>query len=359
MNIQNIQIETEELDACPLCGAKDKKFLFTNIDRMHGIPGEFGLNQCLNCSVFYLSPRPTLKSLPQYYPNEYPPHQFSEANTSASGLRNSRELLRNTILYEVYHLKNYASKQRIKPAFIAKPITYLMFLFWKRARYDLPKINFPDYISTGKVLDIGCGTGNYLRILREFGWDVYGIEPFERVAEIGRKQFGLNIKTGTLLDHNFPDNYFHFISMNHVLEHLHNPVEVLSEAKRILHPDGMISIRTPNMNCFGYKRFGKNWLYIDTPRHLIIYSKQSITQLANQTKLIIKAFSTAYSISGLYSSLTYKIRDKNRNNKDFGTTGEYTFSQKLYINTLDLHERMLILLGKDAGEELQVVLVKK
>ncbi|MCL5276202.1 MAG: class I SAM-dependent methyltransferase [Deltaproteobacteria bacterium] len=53
-------------------------------------------------------------------------------------------------------------------------------------------------------MDIGCGTGNYLRILRELGWDVYGIEPSERAAEIGRKQFGLNIKTGTLMDHKFP-----------------------------------------------------------------------------------------------------------------------------------------------------------
>ncbi|MGC8580403.1 MAG: class I SAM-dependent methyltransferase [bacterium] len=351
------QIETEELDACPVCGAKEKKFLFKNTDRMHGIPGEFGLNQCLNCSVFYLSPRPTLKALPQYYPDEYPPHQFSEVNTSDASLRSSRDLLRNTILYEVYHLMSYANKPRIKPHFIAKPVAYMLFPLWKRARYGLSKVNFPKYVNGGKALDIGCGTGNYLRILREFGWDVYGIEPSERASEIGRKQFGLNIKTGTLLDYKFPDNYFHFISMNHVLEHLHNPVEVLSEAKRILHPDGIIAIRTPNMNSFGYRRFGKNWLPIDTPRHLIIYSKQSITKLASQTELITKILSTA--TSNLYGSLEYEIRDKNNNYKDFGITGKYTFSQKLYINALDLYERMLILLGKDAGEELQAILVKR
>ena len=356
----NIIVETEELDACPVCGTKKIKFLFKNSDRMHGIPGEFGLNQCLECSVFYLSPRPTLDTLSRYYPDDYHPHQLNEqAYTDSEPLRRSRNILRNTILYEVYNLRNYETKPRLKTSFITKPIAYLMFPLWKRSYYDLPKINFPKYVSGGKALDIGCGTGNYLNILREFGWDVYGIEPSEKAADVGRNKFGLNIKTGTLLEHNFPDNYFHFISMNHVLEHLNNPVELLSEAKRILHPDGVIAIRTPNMNSFGYKRFGKNWLPVDTPRHLIIYSKQSITKLANQTELIAKALSTTTSNLIAYGSLEYEIRNKNNNYKDFGITRKYTFSQKLYINALDMYERMLIFLGKDAGEELQAVLVKR
>ena len=356
----NIMVETEELDDCPVCGAKKIKFLFKNTDRMHGIPGEFGLNKCLECSVIYLSPRPTLDTLSRYYPDDYYPHQLNkQAFIESEPLRKSRDVLRNTILYEVYNLRNYETKPRIKTSFITKPVAFMMFPLWKRSYYDLPKINFPKYVSGGKALDVGCGTGNYLNILKEFGWDVYGIELSEKAADIGRNKFGLNIKTGTLLDHNFPDNYFHFISMNHVLEHLHNPVDVLSEAKRILHPDGMIAIRTPNINSFGYKRFGKNWLAIDTPRHLIIYSKQGITKLAGKTGLKLERFSISHTINVLYASLEYEIRDKNNNYKDFGTTGQYTFYQKLYINALDLYERMLILLGKDAGEELQAILMKK
>lgn len=223
----------------------------------------------------------------------------------------------------------------------------------------MPRINFPQYVPEGKALDIGCGIGNYLRILREFGWEVYGIEPSEKAAKTGREKFGLNVRSGTLLDHRFPDDYFHFISMNHVLEHLYNPVEVLTEAKRILNPDGMILIRTPNMDSFGYKRFGKNWGPLETPRHLIIYQQQSNAVLADKTGLRLKAFSTTHARNLLYWSLEYEMQSKNNNNKDFGTTEQYTVPQKFYINALDLYERILILSGKHAGEELQSVLTKK
>ncbi len=354
------KIEYETLEVCPVCGSKESTFLFTNTDRMHGIPGKFGVNQCKDCEAVYLSPKPSLKSLSLYYPDDYPPHQANEkAFISSKVMRESKDFLRNTILYEVYKLKNYTSKPRIKPSLIVRPIAYLLFPLWKRAYYGLPKINFPKYVSGGKALDIGCGTGNYIRILREFGWNVYGVEPSEKAAKIGKEKFGLDIRTGTLLDHKFPENDFHFITMNHVLEHLYNPVEVLSEAKRILRPDGMILIRTPNINAYGYKRFGKNWGPLETPRHLMLYSKQSISELAYKTELKLKTFSTIHVRSSLYWSLEYEIRDRNNNHQDFGTTGQYTTSQKLYINALDLYEKLLILSGKNAGEELQAILVKE
>ncbi len=353
----DIDIKYETMHACPVCGSKNTKFLFTNTDRMHGIPGEFGLNQCKDCNAFYLSPRPRPKSLAMYYPDDYPSHQTPDWESSGF-LRDLREVLRHTVLYELYHYKNYKDKPRIKPSIIGKIMAYIVFPFWWRARCSIPKSIFPHYIHDGKALDIGCGTGSFLLILKKLGFEATGIEPSEKAGSIGRKNVGLDIKTGNLLEHKFPNNYFNLITMNHVLEHVHNPVEVLLEVKRILHPDGMITIRTPNMDSFGYKRFGKNWVPIDTPRHLIIYSRQSIAELAGKTGLKLERFTMSHAINVLYRSLEYQMRDKEGNNKDFGFTDRYTIFQKLLINALDLYERMLILSGKDAGEELQAVLTK-
>ena len=353
----NINVETEQLSSCPVCGSIKTDFLFKNIDRLHGISGEFGLNHCRHCNAVYLSPRPTIKSLPLFYPDEYPPHQLNPLRPSGF-LRGIKEHFRNTIIYNRYHYKKFEHKPRIQPESLGTFLAYMFFFFDEKARYNLPKELFPPYIKEVKALDIGCGPGHFLTILKDLDFNVYGIEPSETAARIGKDKFGLDIKTGTLLDHKFPDNYFHFITMNHVLEHLHNPVDVLSEAKRILHPNGMIRIQTPNIDAYGYKRFKNNWLPIDTPRHLIIYSKQSIAALADKTGLELKTFSTTLTKSVLYRSLEYEIRSK-ANSKDFGFTGQYKTSQKLFINALNLYERMLILLGKDAGEELQAVLVKK
>lgn len=352
-----MEIRTEALETCPLCGSKDSEMLFTNTDRLHGIPGIFVLNKCANCSVYFLSPRPALNDLPRYYPDNYLPHQAIEVVSDSKLKNNVRDIIRNTILYENYHLNTYTDKSRLKSPLLSKLFSYLLFPVWKYARYGLPMVSFPKYIEGGRVLDIGCGNGNYLRILREFGWDTFGIEPSETAAESGKKQFGLNIVTGTVLDHKFPDNYFHVISMNHVLEHLHNPVQVLTEIKRIVRTDGTIAIRTPNMDSFGYKIFGKNWLHIDTPRHLMLYSKDSFSWLCKKVGLDIQYFDTAPGSNVLASSLEYARRDK-KGLQDTGIRNTYLLSQNVYSAILNLIEKVFIALGSPAGDELQVVIKK-
>ncbi len=351
--------ETETLAVCPVCGKKEKKFLFENTDRLHGIPGEFGLNQCMSCSAFYLSPRPTLKALPHYYPDDYVAYQINEqACVQSEAMRRSRNFLRNTILYEVYRYKDFGNEPRIRPSLIARPIAYLLFPLWKRSYYSLPKINFPKYVSRGKALDIGCGSGYYIWILRNLGWEVYGVEPSENAANKGREKFGLDIRTGTLFDHKFPDNYFHFITMTHVLEHIHNPVETMKEVKRILHPDGELIIRTPNMGSLGYKRFGKNWGPLETPRHLILYSYKSLSALSDLAGLQIRKLITVHEKVRLYWSLEYEEKAA-KGTGDFGIKERYTLIQNLKANLIDAHESVLIGIGRNAGEELQAVLAKK
>ena len=354
-----IKTETEELKACPVCGAAKNHFLFKNTDRMHGIPGEFGLNQCLNCSLFYLSPRPTAQVLDIYYPKDYPSHQITDSRSNKKYIHRLRDLIRNTILYEIYHYKNYEKKLRLHPIILARIVSYLLFPLWNGARFGIPHALFPLYVQNGKALDIGCGTGHFVLTLEKLGYEAYGIEPSEYAARIGKENFGLNIKTGTLLDHKFPDNYFHLITMNHVLEHLYNPVETLKEIKRILHPGGIVLIRTPNMDSYGYKKFKNNWGPLETPRHLMLYSSKSLSTLAEITGLRVKSHLTLTANPSLFWSLEYQVRQRNGTDTSFGRTGIITSSQKLYINLLGLYEKYLVLLGKPYGEELQAVLVKR
>ncbi|GHF19491.1 type 12 methyltransferase [Kordiimonas sediminis] len=98
----------------------------------------------------------------------------------------------------------------------------------------------------GKVLDIGCGPGNFLQVARKQGWDAYGIEP-SSVAADHAKSLGLDVQTGF-----FPDDFNHeagsfdFIHMSEVLEHVPSPTEVIQAAKQLLRPDGVLTISVPN-----------------------------------------------------------------------------------------------------------------
>ncbi len=346
----------ETIEQCPLCGSKEKRFILTNTDRMHGIPGEFGLNQCLKCSVFYISPRPTLKDLSSYYPDDYPSHQERQALHGVSILaRKLFEYLRNTVLYEIYHYKNYENKSRIRPSIIAKPIAYCLAPLWERARFNLPEI-LP-YSENIRALDIGCGPGYYMLALQKLGYKTQGIELSENAARIGREKFKLDISTGTLLEYRFPDNYFHVIIMNHALEHIHNPVDVLREIKRILHPDGITIIRMPNMNSLGYKIFKKDWGPLETPRHLILYSKQSLLALSGIIGLRLKSFSTKASKDFILWSKEYEITSAKGMNT-YGRTSNVSLFQKFCVAILTVYEKILVASGKDSGEELVAVLTK-
>ncbi len=358
-----MEIRYETLDACPICGSTQKIFLFKNTDRLHGIPGEFGLNRCINCMVYYLSPRPVLNSLPLYYPDDYVPHQISESTLNNSTFRRIRDILRNTVLYERYHCRHINKKDTMPSGILRKTIVYLLFPLWKRARYGYPKHRLPPLIKEGKALDIGCGVGNYMLFLKKFGYEVHGVEPSKNAAKLGREKFGLDIRTGTLLEHTYPNDYFHFISMHQVIEHLHNPVEVLKEIKRILHPEGNLFIWTPNMDSYGFQKFGKHWSELETPRHLILYSKFSLQYLSDIVGLKLKTLRTVSPTYGYptYFSLLWSLEYETKYKNGIDTHGIQdinTLLSKFNMRFFDLYEKMLILAGKPAGEDIWAVLAK-
>jgi 2-polyprenyl-3-methyl-5-hydroxy-6-metoxy-1,4-benzoquinol methylase len=351
----NTQLELEKINKCPVCGSDNVSFLFYATDKLHGIPGKFEVNECLDCKAIYLSSRPTLKTLPMYYPDDYSPHQV-ESQIAALSLskKNIKELIRNTILYEIYHREGYKNEYRITSPIIAKLFAALLFPFHLRAGYTIPKNLFPNHGENKKSLDIGCSTGVLMLTLQKLGFEVYGIEPAEKPAQAGREQFGLNIKVGTLLDYKFPDNYFHLITMIHVFEHIHNPIEILKEAKRILHPNGKIIIKMPNADSLGYKKFKYNWMHLDFPRHFIIYREKTIKSLIDIVGLKLEKYMTITRKHNLFGSLRYYLNDDNIR------TGTINFSlfQKITVELVNLQETVLIMTGKHVGEEMQVVLTK-
>lgn len=127
----------------------------------------------------------------------------------------------------------------------------------------------------GKLLDIGAGTGEFLSIAKENGWQAIGIEPSEKARNIAIKkgvEFSENLEK-------FEDQSFDVITMWHVLEHVPNLDEQIKELKRLLKPDGTILIAVPNFNSFDAKHYGAFWAAYDVPRHLWHFSKTAIKKL--------------------------------------------------------------------------------
>ena len=98
----------------------------------------------------------------------------------------------------------------------------------------------------GRLLDVGCGYGFFLKEMKSRHWQVEGIE----VSELGRKyaqeNWGIHVYSGLLEDLTLPDNYFDVTTLLYVIEHVPDPLGLLTEVKRILKPDGLILLRWPH-----------------------------------------------------------------------------------------------------------------
>ncbi|MBN2875244.1 MAG: methyltransferase domain-containing protein [Spirochaetales bacterium] len=96
------------------------------------------------------------------------------------------------------------------------------------------------------MLEIGCATGALLSSFASEGWDTIGVEVGASLAAYARGTFGLDVRTGTIASAGFPDQRFDVVVATHLIEHLNKPRAFLGEVRRVLKPDGVLYLITPN-----------------------------------------------------------------------------------------------------------------
>ncbi|HBX43127.1 MAG TPA: class I SAM-dependent methyltransferase [Deltaproteobacteria bacterium] len=137
-----------------------------------------------------------------------------------------------------------------------------------------------DVIPGERLLDVGCGHGAYLARMRDQGWVVEGSEVDSEAVEWARKKHGLTVHLGTLESLRLPGDSYAAVTMNHVIEHVHDPILLIRECFRVLMPGGRLVLATPNIESFGHRRFGRNWSNLDPPRHLHLFTRKTLKECA-------------------------------------------------------------------------------
>lgn len=178
---------------CPICQDSFEKIILCKTNLTYGT--EFDLVECGNCSVIYFEPMPTIEQLAKFYSATY--YNFDRWREEGKGKAFSKRLAR-----------------------------------WKEK---------------GKFLDVGCATGFFINgIKNNSQWEVYGTDFGESAVKFAQEELGLNVFNGDLADADFPDDFFDYVHVNNVLEHVLNPLSLLSEVKRIIKPDGKFFLSVPN-----------------------------------------------------------------------------------------------------------------
>lgn len=162
----------------------------------------------------------------------------------------------------------------------------------------------PRISSERRLLDVGAGNGAYLLSVRSAGWKAVGVEPDPAAVAVARRA-GLDVREGSIHSLRAEGSTFDVITMNHVIEHVHDPHAVLWEAFRLLRSGGILYLETPNIESFGHLRFGRHWRGLEPPRHLVLFNWSSLEGLLREigfTRIERRRR------SGVYAALAAKSR---------------------------------------------------
>jgi SAM-dependent methyltransferase len=246
-------------EKCRICGNAAGNKIHTAREMMFGTRDKFRYIECVKCGTLQIEEIPDLT---KYYPPEY----YSFAPAVEGEVRRSL-------------------KRRIAGRFIANYHIKKRGVIGKRLANggSWPAILFPEYLKNfpGKltfsslILDHGSGSGRTLRILENFGFrSLVGADAFieKDIVHPG----GVTIYKKDLKD---LDSSFDLIMLHHVFEHLSEPRETLSQIHRLLSSDGTVIIRMPIVN-YAWKKYGVNWVQLDPPRHLFLYTEKAFREMA-------------------------------------------------------------------------------
>jgi 2-polyprenyl-3-methyl-5-hydroxy-6-metoxy-1,4-benzoquinol methylase len=220
--------------------------LFETQDRLLDLPGRYAYLRCQSCELVYLHPRPDWERRVAHYAPAYRGYHRLETEPS--------------------HLQQRGMR------------------FGLAKRYRLVTA----HMQSGRLLDAGCGGGDFLAYVREQGnRQVVGLERTGSMAHAARSFYNLDVVVGDIAQLGFAPGSFDVLTLWTVLEHLPDPRQALASCGSLLCPGGLLVVRTVNIDSWGARLFGSCWVGFDAPRVLSVFSRGTLRKILEQTGFVV------------------------------------------------------------------------
>lgn len=247
--------------------------LFPVEDRVVVRKDKYSLVKCISCRQVSIYPMPLDSEIGKLYPDDLDYYGEEIEKKPIENLR-KRSKLFNYILSNLYkypEIEKYSLFTKIKGKIVIKLLSKWL--------YRYPKFHIPNYVKNGILLEIGFGTGNALINFKNLGWHVIGTEANKKRCE--QLKIKNNICTIHTSNYKLPldDESVDVIYINQAFEHMPHPEYVMKEYFRLLKSEGEIIMTVPNISCMQAKLSGPKWRGIEAPRHLYLYTKETLSNL--------------------------------------------------------------------------------
>ncbi|MHB2027158.1 MAG: class I SAM-dependent methyltransferase [Elusimicrobiota bacterium] len=282
---------------CALCG-NTKLEIYTTA-RSPDVSSEvFCIARCVSCGLLFVNPRPPDDNLINYYPADYHSYHFSAPKLflpqKTTGGVSWKTRFKEILLRQCY------AYPTPNPSLLHAAMEPFLRLAAHRFAF------FPRHVPNGRLLEVGCGTGSYLRILRELGWQVKGVEVHPEASRFAREALGLDVFTGNLTEAKLPASSFDAAALFHVLEHLPNPTQALHELRRLLKPGGSIYVAVPNVRTLEARFFKSYYMGWEAPRHLYHFSPKTLGRMLQAAGFSVTAVRFDLFSNGRYAALSLR-----------------------------------------------------
>lgn len=263
---------------CPLCGSAGTLAQSGVPDPDGNLHGTWSFQHCTNpeCEVFWLDPAPPADEMWKAYVT-YHTHSKRTDKKASKALVSLVHRLLKLSLYPLWLTAGLVSEgRRLRLMTLAN-------------------------VEPGRLLDVGCGGGRFLNRMRKRGWQVEGIDFDEQAAQKVTARYGITAHTGDLVQCALPEASFDAITMSQTIEHLYDPAATLRECLRLLKPGGVLVMTTPNAHSVCANEFGAYWRGWEAPRHLQVFTVDSLSRLTRSTGLeVTEAHTSSYDSAGIY-----------------------------------------------------------
>lgn len=286
------------------------------------------MRQCTSpvCGLLWLDPVPGPETLRHAYSNYYT-HD------------NSTELQSPTFAKRVYRLT----------------INTIMRVTGVQAERKMAETMSLASVPPGRVLDIGCGSGHLLNRLRLLGWIGVGFDFDPDAVATARRDFQLDAHVGGIEDVPAAIQLFDVITAAHVIEHVPDPVSFLRHCRRLLKPNGLVVIRTPNASSLGHRLYGPWWRGLEPPRHLVVFTMESLRRVATSTGFAVERLFTSTAMAESVLIVSHFLSKTGRFSPSDTSAGGFVV-WKVMGPLMGLRARLRWIVDRGSGEELCAIL---
>ena len=281
---------------CSICNKNIENTIISGVEADSRV---YAVSMCEDCRVGVTVPAPSAEDLERLY---------SSGNYRSAGGRRF-----NPFIEFFIYLSRLERKRRIKR-----------------------------YVKGGRILDIGCGRGLALEVMRRDGWDVAGVEFSREAAACAAEQYGIHVVHGDPAEWGFPPESFDVITINHVLEHLEKPAHVLEECGRLLRKGGLLVCAVPDISSLQAIAGKGKWFHLDVPYHIHHFTEPGLVGLLTKKGFkVVKIrrmdlehnlfgwLQTLLNLSGFRKNLLYRLlksRDLRATELTSASRGEIVFT---------------------------------